>query len=228
MRTRRHRHFNAGHAGAALVLDSRFITGLADGDPVATWADRSGNGNDATQAAGANRPSFEVTGINSIPTVYFDGSSRFLSNSNSINLTSGCLAVAVMRVDNTSFNPIASKASGDITFLQWATEGLLLAEADVAAAASEGVTGTINPQIAAWQWDGGSNASVVRNGVTLASNNAVAITPTNNSSLNIGFESVNYLTGYLSQLNVFQVALTPSQRRRIEHAAAFSFKLACN
>ena len=37
-------------SGAVLALDANAITGLSDGNTVATWSDQSGNGNDATQS----------------------------------------------------------------------------------------------------------------------------------------------------------------------------------
>src|SRR5690606_14284499 len=38
-------------AGLKLWLDATAITGLSDSDPVTTWVDQSGEGNDATQSS---------------------------------------------------------------------------------------------------------------------------------------------------------------------------------
>lgn len=46
---------------------------LNDGDPVATWADQSGNGNDATQSSGSLKPLFKTAIIGGRPVVRFDG-----------------------------------------------------------------------------------------------------------------------------------------------------------
>jgi hypothetical protein len=50
------------------------ITGLEDGDPVGTWPDQSGNGNDATQATAANKPTYKaaLVDFNNQPGVEFD------------------------------------------------------------------------------------------------------------------------------------------------------------
>lgn len=48
------------------------ITGLANGDPVSTWADSSGNGKDLTQTLTA-RPTYRTNVVNGLPTVDFDG-----------------------------------------------------------------------------------------------------------------------------------------------------------
>src|SRR5574343_1369214 len=54
------------------------ITGLNDGDAVATWEDSSGNNRDASQATGANRPTYKTNIVNSLPVVRFDGSDDYL------------------------------------------------------------------------------------------------------------------------------------------------------
>lgn len=46
---------------------------LSDGDPVATWVDSSGNGNDATQATAGNKPTKRDNFSNGKPCVEFDG-----------------------------------------------------------------------------------------------------------------------------------------------------------
>lgn len=76
---RRVRHLNARDAGATLVLDSRFITGLNDNDAVATWSDRSINGNNATQGTSVNRPLFKTAIQGGNPVVRFDGSNDSLT-----------------------------------------------------------------------------------------------------------------------------------------------------
>lgn len=60
-------------AGLALWLDASQIVGLSDGDPVATWADESGNSNDATQGTSGRRPTYQTGEINGLPVVRFDG-----------------------------------------------------------------------------------------------------------------------------------------------------------
>lgn len=48
------------------------ISGLSDGDPVGTWSDLSGSGNDCTSAGGA-RPTFKAAVLGGKPVVRFDG-----------------------------------------------------------------------------------------------------------------------------------------------------------
>jgi hypothetical protein len=53
-------------------LDADAITGLVNNDPVATWADQSGNANDATQATAGARPVYKTNIVNGLPVVRFD------------------------------------------------------------------------------------------------------------------------------------------------------------
>jgi hypothetical protein len=62
----------------AVWLDASTLS-LNNGDPVATWTDRSGNGNDFAQSVTTYRPIFNGVGtMNSKPSVQFDGSNDFL------------------------------------------------------------------------------------------------------------------------------------------------------
>lgn len=56
---KRVRHFNPAHAGASCVLDSRYITGLSNGDSIGTWVDRTGS-NSPSQSVSANKPVYTV------------------------------------------------------------------------------------------------------------------------------------------------------------------------
>ncbi|MGH7543813.1 MAG: PKD domain-containing protein [Gemmatimonadota bacterium] len=56
----------------SLWLDASAIQGLADGSPVATWPDRSGLGNDATQSTASKRPVYRTNQVAGSPAVFFD------------------------------------------------------------------------------------------------------------------------------------------------------------
>ena len=68
----------ASLSGLALWLDATAITGLVDADPVGTWSDLSGNGNDATQATAAKKPTYKTNIQNGKPVVRFDGADDYL------------------------------------------------------------------------------------------------------------------------------------------------------
>jgi len=53
---------------------------LSDGDPVVTWVDQSGSGNDLTAATTGQRPVYKTSIINSLPVVRFDGVNDHMQN----------------------------------------------------------------------------------------------------------------------------------------------------
>ena len=53
---------------------------LSDGDAIETWADTSGNDNDAVQSTGTYQPVFDSIADNGLPAVYFDGSDDLYEN----------------------------------------------------------------------------------------------------------------------------------------------------
>ena len=65
--------------GLVLWLQADALTGLADGAPVATWPDRSGAGNSATQALASKQPAFRSGVVGGLPAVQFDASDDGLS-----------------------------------------------------------------------------------------------------------------------------------------------------
>lgn len=62
------------------------LTGLSDGDPVSTFTDRSGNGNDIT-AVTTTRPLYKTNIINGKPALLFDGTDDFMSVPSTLNGT---------------------------------------------------------------------------------------------------------------------------------------------
>lgn len=65
-------------AGLILWLKADAL-GLSDNDPVASWTDSSGEGNNAVQASGSAQPLFKTNVLNSLPVIRFDGSDDSLA-----------------------------------------------------------------------------------------------------------------------------------------------------
>jgi len=80
---------------------------LDNDDAVATWADSSGNENDATQTTNENRPTFKTNILNGKPVVRFNGSNSFLNVGNDVfdgisNQTSVFIVAATASVKDQS------------------------------------------------------------------------------------------------------------------------------
>ena len=229
----RHRHFNAGRAGAAIVLDARFIN-QSDNTAVSQWDDRSGNGKHATQATAANQPTFQTSELNGNPVVRFDGSNP----PNADFLSAGSVAVS---------QPITFvavwKAAGGSNYLFDATanSSRVIAGMDLSAGGGSGelaifasavVEDTVNSTGAYNIFSGrvqGSTSEVFKDGASRQTGSAGA---NNMATLKIGerfanFNNVSQLNGDIGCLTVISSSSSPL-RKRLEHAAAYSFKIACN
>lgn len=67
------------HLDASILDGSDSANNPSDGTAVVTWGDRSGNGNDFTEAT--NQPTFKASWLNGKPAVEFDGSNDVMSDS---------------------------------------------------------------------------------------------------------------------------------------------------
>lgn len=87
----------------ALWLDAADTSTITlNGSTVSQWNDKSGNGRNAVQATAANQPTFSATGLNSFPTLDFDGTD-FLQYSSSMFSVENVTALCVMKEDTEKF-----------------------------------------------------------------------------------------------------------------------------
>ena len=84
-------------AGLKLWHKADSLAGLSDGDPVSTWADASGGGNDAT-GSGASRPSYRANVLAGGPVLRFDGADDRLALPNLLAGASAATAFFVCKV----------------------------------------------------------------------------------------------------------------------------------
>ena len=92
-------------AGCVLWLDAEDIDGQddgtlgnpANGDPVATWVDKSGRSHDVSQSTGADRPTLIASVVGGKPVVRFDANNEYLTRSDALGF-SGNSAMTVFMV----------------------------------------------------------------------------------------------------------------------------------
>jgi hypothetical protein len=72
-------------AGLQIWLKADAITGLNDGEPVATWNDSSINGRNLTQATSTKRPLYKTAVQNGLPVMRFDGVDDYLQATFTLN-----------------------------------------------------------------------------------------------------------------------------------------------
>jgi hypothetical protein len=245
----RHRHFNARDAAAGAVFDARFIQGISDNTTISTWPDRSRNGWDATQST--NPPTYRSSTLNGSACVVFNGNSGrqlnfaaangyfrnktagymlaiFRSTSTSGAINQSALIWSTPSSDNTTRLAIQPKRSS--TQQYWVAARRLDADAQVIANnTTSSTTHNIAEGIANW---GEGTASIVVNGSAATSVNFAASGNTSNTdSANTSIGTSTAAGGFIGEValaQAFDSIPSDAAKKRLRHAAAFSFKLACN
>jgi hypothetical protein len=239
----RQRHFNHRHLGASLVLDARYIA-QANNTAVSSWADRSGNAYNANQSTVGKQPTFETAGVAGQGAVKFDGGDVLDIASGYTNLMSGNNSYTLIVMTNLSSysnNPVVFGKSPEF-FLEYGTMSSVVYF--VGSQSSFRTYGTANPVLA-------TNSSYILNFTrtgatagTLFNNGTEQISFTNSGNppgLQSQASAIGSLfvggytntptfpaSGYIPAIVFFIDDLTNSQRKRSEHAIAYSFKIACN
>jgi|GEM_PF-4697868 len=99
--------------GLILWLTGDSIPGN-NNDPIATWDDRSGNGNDFTQVTAVNRPLKILNGFNGFPVARFDGGNDYLDSLNNIMTTANFTIISFARTGGVDGETIFSDRGTDI------------------------------------------------------------------------------------------------------------------
>jgi hypothetical protein len=195
-------------AGLEAWYKADAITGLADADPVATWIDSSGNGNDATQGTGDNKPTYQTNELNGLPVVRFDGINDVLSAS--FTLDQPLSLFLVFMATNTAEN-------------EWIVDGTTLATMGVRifnnqliiTADASLFSGTAYTQgtykVATAIFDGASSRAAL-NGVG-ADGNAGTGTP---SGIRLGGPTTALLEGDIVETIIYSRSLSASEREQVE------------
>lgn len=231
---RRARHLNPGSAGAVLALDSRFITGLSDGDPVSTWDNRNVSGVDAT-ASGSQRPTFKTAQIGGQSVLRFNGSTNLMDIVNgfdSISGTENWSLIFVIKPENISTAPVFMTAIGlgpvDFFTEYSSSGGMFWGAGSGSYRTYTGSLANSNVTVLTFQKTSTTSGDFRTNGILNTSfSGSLSSTNVSTSSLRI----MAYGSGFHTQgdLTIFTVGFFSNPlRRRLEHAAAFAFKIPCN
>jgi hypothetical protein len=222
-------------------LDSRRISGLSDGNAVSQWDDVSRSGWNATQATSALQPLYKTAIQGGQPVVRFDGANatnagdRLINSSVSAAQTFLCLAVFQLSSADTNGAVIFDSFSNVPCSLYAGTGAdnpnnfaLGAGSAQLSVASRNN-----NWNIAACQFSGATSFGSFNGTKT-----TVSSSPGSNSLTGISIGSLrgnptpsvsNYsFNGGMGLIAIISTALADPLRKRLEHAAAFSFKIACN
>ena len=223
----RQRHFNPRGFGANLVLDARFID-QSDNTAVTSWVDRSGNSNNADQSTAANQPTFQTNEINGNPVVEFDGLAA--PNGDILNITSPIELTnfEAIGVVNRATNAQTVLLGSDVNAATKTYVGVYTNIGSIIQFENGTQTNLISENTSGNSIYGFNNSSFFRN--LSKTNWSTAYPNTNARFARVGGRigsAFERLAGKLGSLSVLP-SISDSARKRITHAAALSFKIACN
>lgn len=186
-----------------LKIDS--LSALNDGDPVSTWTDSSGNGNDFTYNAGipSSRPLYRETGgPNSHPAAEFDGTNDVLKK----------LAFPVISQPDTIIIvfDVGRPLDAESANRQLVAGGLIYAGA-VLDSGNGGAVDTFIVQSAIFN---GVSSKIYRDGVETASGNAGTLSLSD--TVELGSDGTSYNAGKLCELLIYDSGLSANDRGNVE------------
>jgi hypothetical protein len=233
----RHRHLNQRDAGATLVLDSRRISGLSDGNSVSQWDDASRSGWNVT-ASGTRLPLYKTSIQGGQPAIRFDGTDDRLISS-SVSTTQPFSSLCVIQLSDADTDAALvwdSYNNTQCVFGSYSTGGaqfpgpfsLFMGTSD-----RKFQSRNNNWNVFALE---ATNTScyIAMNGDR--SNGAGSAGSNGLDGISIGDLRGNpnaIVGGYrwrgdMSLICLFGKGLLNPLRKRLEHAAAYSFKISCN
>lgn len=226
----RQRHLNPRDMGATLVLDARRISGLSNNDPVSTWIDISHNGNNATSSLTA-RPLYKTRQAGGSPSLNFDGSNDFMILTSSITGTATRTVLGVTKkVSGANMVCLASSsgAGGSYSCFDFWDSNLYITDSTYFKFSSGGNLTTYS--VVVDRINGG-----LQNGTSDLFVNGIQKT-LSSASLNagvdefkwIGRRNANYSNGDMCLIVEFTISVSNPISKRIQHFAAFSFKISCS
>lgn len=189
-----------------LDLEADAGLGLNDNDPVATWTNQNGSGNNATQGTPASRPTFKATaGPGSRPTVRFPG---ILSLGSSIALGSACTIFCVLKPRISHIGTIIGDSIGCVQFRINGLKQNLVKQEQVDVA-----TSTTNLSTAAFQqfnmtWNATTATFRLNSAADGNTTNAQTISV---ASIDIGSAASQSLDGDLCMLKIYNRVLSGAE-----------------
>jgi len=233
----RHRHFNPKAAGATAAFDARYGIAVADNTAVDTWTNRVG-ANNATQATSINRPTFKATGGNAnSPALLFDGTktrlvhaiptlgapSLFMAVATRTGGASGDMVACFMPPYTSHYSQIYATFGSENWGLNPTDSGQSILNNWRILSAKPASAATTNSSTTLWT-DGANETTSTGSRYAGEQHNRRAIGANGDvAPVNVGF-----LLGSISQVIAIPGNVANSLKRRIEHSAAYSFKIACN
>lgn len=205
-----------------------------NGQAIQTWSDFSGNGTNANQIIGANRPSYKTNSINGMPAMDFDGVDdyMFIDANAVLNSNQSTHFVVYEKStlnagNNMIFNMGFSEASNLIyTYATPSYVGSYIKNSSNATRQFAQGTSSTN-LIASYTWDGSLGTyKGFLNGVTKAATTNAANSATGNTITRIGSFNTNYrFNGDIAEIIYYTSILNSAERNIVENYLSAKYQI---
>ena len=186
---------------------------LNNGDPVASWADQSGVGNNVTQGTTANKPTFVTNQINGLPVVRFDGTDDRLNAANSGYAQTNTIFVVANVGANAGYKDMFSSTTGNENALYLDTAEVFRIFAGTELAGSGDVHGAFKLFCGIFA---GSSSKLYINGTQNGSTGNAGTGDSSTFRLGDGPGASTPLPGDIAEVLFYNASLTDAQRQQVE------------
>jgi hypothetical protein len=218
------------------VLDARFLT-ANNNDAIGTWTSRTGI-NNATQATVASKPTYKVNMSGGQPALYFDGADKMAFSSSIISGTPDGFAAFIFKVDidppTDAFKtgPVMGNFGSASLANHWPfVDGIIY---DDFGTANRKTAGNPTPSLTSFriisQHSAASDFVINIDGSQFYSTSTNTVGWSGSQQIGVTFDTGTeyFLLGHVGLAVFAPLKPASSLRKRMEHAAAFSFKIACS
>jgi len=205
-------------SGIEVWYDANQLTGLSDTDPVATWDDFSGNGNDATQATSGERPTYQTNELNGKPAVLFDGTDDGMDITTPITpgnnwtvfsvIKKAASGDKIMTLDNgTSYLSASVFWSDNNIYTENSSNYIVTSSADAATSWAIWSSASISS----------SSLALYKNGTAVAMSGALSL-PTTTTWDALGWRGAepSYSKGLIAEIIAFDTTLSKLNRNKVD------------
>jgi len=205
-----------------LSLDlNSFSLNLNNNDPVSTWSDDSGFGNDATET-GIDRPTFKSSGINGFAALDFNGTNQemVIISSASLQLAASFTAYVVCIKDTNAFTTMFSKNGN--TDYRWLfssggeSRSIVSGQDDIATTPTPVAT----PAIMELHYAVGGNIKMTQNGTSIGTpTNPLSFINTSGTEMLIGSTTgaphIQFFNGMMARILIYSNLLSTANRNNV-------------
>ncbi len=210
--------------GLVLWLKADAITAHTNGQSVAAWGDASTNRDAVGQPNPANQPTYYTNRVNGLPAIGTVGAATVLAGSNSITLgprTYACVFKLRATTPLGTWHSIALQSLTPFFQLYGGSTDWLFYDGTSTALRIQPSTNVVLLVVTR----GTNSLAAYTNGVQTLSTNRPALSPLSATFHVLGWNKLYAMNGYLSELAVYDTALSASQRQLAEGVLAWKYGL---